>query len=133
MGHTVEVTLIGLILRAVIIALIRGLHFVLPMRNVGDAEMNAWTHDVRCLPLRATARARYGCGIVHTGVLVFVNYMGELALKYLRSSLHYIRVLLQCRSGLGYRSTLIQYISSVNLPVQHFFGCDSDKQTISTS
>jgi hypothetical protein len=46
--------------------------------------------------------------------------MGELALKYLRSSLHYIRVLLQCRSGLGYRSTLIQYISSVNLPVQHF-------------
>ena len=121
MGRTTEVSIIAVTLCVVVIAAVRGLHFVLPMRIGGDAEMNARTHDVRCLPLRATTRARSSRSIVHAGVFVFINDMGELAFKYLRSSLHYIRVLFQRRAGLGYGGTLILHSSTVNLSVQYFW------------
>lgn len=89
MGHTVEVTIAVVLRVVVIIAIVRGLHFVLSMRNSDDAEMNAWTHDVSGLPLRTTARTGFSYGIVHTGIFIFID-MGELALEYLRSSFHYV-------------------------------------------
>jgi hypothetical protein len=47
--------------------------------------------------------------------------MGELALEYLRSSLHHIWVLLQRRAGLGHGGTLLLHSSSVNPTARHFW------------
>jgi len=69
--------------------------------------MNTATHDVRRLPLGAATRAGSSCGIVHTGISVVIGDVGELALEYLRSSFHYIWVLLQRRAGLGYGGALL--------------------------
>jgi len=69
--------------------------------------MNVATHDVRRLPLRAATRAGSSRGIVHAGISVVIGDMGELALEYLRSSFHYIWVLLQRRTGLGNGGALL--------------------------
>ena len=107
MERTIEVFIIPVTLCVIIVAIIRGLHFILPMRNVGNLEMNAATHDVRRLPLRAATRARSSRCIVHTGISVVIGNVGELALEYLRSSLHYIWILLQRRAGLGHGGALL--------------------------
>lgn len=130
MGRTIEIIIIPVLL-CVIITIIRGLHFILSMRNAGNTEINTGTYDVSRLPLGAAPRARSGCGIVHTNIFVVIDDMSELALEYLRGSLHYIRILLQRRAGLGYGGTLL-YSSSVNLP-SGILCSDVDKQTISTS
>lgn len=107
MERTFEVFIISVTLRVIIVAIIRGLHFTLSMRNLGNMEMNAATHDVRRLPLRAATCARSSCGIVHTGISVVIGNMGEFSLEYLRSSFHHIWILLQRRTGLGYGGALL--------------------------
>ena len=77
------------------------------MRNADNVEMDAGTHDVCRLPLRAATRTRSSRGIVHAGVSIVIDDVGELALEYLRSSLHYIRILLQRRAGLGHGGALL--------------------------
>ena len=130
MGHTIEVFIVPVLLRIVIVTIIGGLRFILSVRNAGSAESNPETHDVSRLPLRAATCAGSSCGIVHEGILVVIDDMSELALEYLRSSLHYIWVLLQRRAGLGYGSTLL-CSDSVNPTTQYFWpGC---RRTISTS
>ena len=69
--------------------------------------MNAATHDVRRLPLRTTTRAGSSRGVVHASISVVIGDVGELAFEYLRGSFHYIWVLLQRRTGLGYGGALL--------------------------
>ena len=107
MERTIEVFIIPVTLCVIIVAIIKGLHFTLPMRNACKVEMNAATHGVRRFPLRAATGTRSSRGIVHTGISVVIGDVGELALKYLRSSFHYIWVLLQRRTGLGYGGALL--------------------------
>lgn len=119
MGRTIKAFVFPVLCIVIVITIIRGLHFVLPMRDLDDAEINTGTHDIGRLPLRAAPWGRSSCSIVHTGIFIVIDDMSELPFKYLRSSFHYIWILLQRRAGLGYGSTLVLYSSSVNLTAQH--------------